>query len=99
MLRFFKDPNVWRAFFIAVSIMLIIVGVECLFIDSATFGAAKKESIQVSNGWFSQPTVVDQIRGGRTVDPPDWVPWSFLFSGTVVLLYSFTLPGRWKSAG
>ena len=26
--------------------------------------------------------------------PPDWVPWSLLGTGAVVMLYSFTIPQR-----
>lgn len=87
----------WRSFFVSLSIMLIVVGVECLFIDSATFGPAKVETVQVNNGWFNSPTIKQKLKGGKTIKPPDWAPWSFIFSGTVVMLYSFTLPNRWKS--
>jgi hypothetical protein len=30
----------------------------------------------------------------REVMPPDWVPWSLLGAGAVVMLYSFTIPQR-----
>jgi hypothetical protein len=30
----------------------------------------------------------------REVMPPDWVPWSLLGGGAVVMLYSFTIPQR-----
>jgi hypothetical protein len=30
----------------------------------------------------------------REVMPPDWVPWSLLGTGAVVMLYSFTIPQR-----
>lgn len=87
----------WRAFFISLSIMLIVVGVECLFIESATIGPAKREAVQVNQGWFQQPTTSYQLKGGKTIAPPEWAPWSLIFSGTVVMLYSFTLPNRWKN--
>lgn len=87
---------VWRAFFFAVGTMLIIVGVECLLIDSATLAAEGPEEIQVTGnqGWFQQPKVV-KVPAARTVRPPEWVPWSLVASGAVVVLYAMTLPVRW----
>lgn len=89
----------WRSLFLALGIMLLIVGVECLLIDSATFGNVKTETVQVSNGWFQEPKTVEVVKGGKEVTPPDWIPWSFLFSGGVTLLYSFTLPARLGKSG
>ena len=89
----------WRSFFFAVGIMLIIIGIECLLIDSATFGNAKTETVQVSEGWFQKPKTVEVHKGGKTLNPPEWMPWSFLFSGAVILMYSFTLPVRWGNSG
>ena len=34
---------------------------------------------------------------GGDVVPPDWVPWSLMSTGAVVMLYSFTLPKKLKS--
>jgi hypothetical protein len=30
----------------------------------------------------------------REVIPPDWAPWSMLAGGSIVMLYSFTIPQR-----
>lgn len=89
----------WRAFFFALGIMSLIVGVELLLIDSATLGNVRTETVQVSNGWFNPPETMEVTKGGKTISPPDWMPWSFIFSGAVVLLYSFTLPARWGKSG
>jgi hypothetical protein len=42
----------------------------------------------------------DLTRSASTheVVPPDWAPWSLLAGGAVVVLYSFTLPQRGKTA-
>lgn len=79
--------------------MLLIVGVECLLIDSATFGQTTTETVQVGNNWFQQPQMQQITKGGSVVSPPEWMPWSFIFSGAVVVLYSFTLPVRWGGSG
>lgn len=84
----------WRAFFFAVGAMLIIIGVECLLIDSATFASDQPEVVQVNNGWF-QPASTMQVSSGKVFRPKDWVAWSALASGAVVVIYSFTLPRRW----
>ena len=84
----------WRALFFAVGIMLVIVGVECLLIDSATLAADKTEVMPVRQGWFDTQQVIEAPTG-RVVKPADWHPWSLLASGAIVLLYSFTLPARW----
>lgn len=84
----------WRAFFFAVGAMLVIVGLECLMIESATIVTDQPQTVQVSNGWFQQPQAV-QV-GTRTIRPPDWIPWSLIASGTVVVLYALSLPRRWS---
>ena len=78
---------------------MLIVGAECLVIDSATFGRPKIETVQVDNGWFQEASTVEVSTGGRKVTPPDWMPWSFVFSGAVVILYAFSLPSRWGNSG
>lgn len=86
----------WRAFFLAIGTMLVILGIECLLIDSATLAAAQDETIRVQQGWFGAQEIAVPT---KTVRPPEWIPWSFIASGAVVLLYAFTLPRRWGSGG
>ena len=75
--------------------MLVIVGVECLVIDSATLaGEQVQETVQVSNSWFQQPEAI-QIKRNRTLQPPEWIPWSLIATGAVTILYALTLPARW----
>ncbi|QDV27222.1 hypothetical protein [Aureliella helgolandensis] len=86
----------WRSFFLAVGTMLIILGVECMLIDSATFAAeAPAAPVQVKNeSWFETPPVMQSARK-RVVKPPEWIPWSSIATGAVVVLYAMTLPARW----
>jgi len=72
----------WRALFIAIGISCCILGLEALAVEKAVLNI----KTPVSPG--SEKTVA------RTVEPPDWAPWSLMSGGTVVLLYSFTLPAR-----
>ena len=60
----------WKTFFIAVGLCLILLGGEGLAVERFRM-----------------------TRGGEVV-PPDWVPWSLLSSGIVVILYTLTIPKR-----
>ncbi len=86
----------WRSFFFAIGAMLIIVGVECLLIESATLHSDRHETVQVGGGWFQAPQTV-QVNT-RVVRPAEWIPWSLIASGTVVILYAMALPRRWASS-
>jgi hypothetical protein len=88
---------VWRAFFFAVGIMLIIVGIECLLIESATIASEQAPPIKVEKGWFQPPEMIPGPKS-RVIVPKEWIPWSSLASGALILLYSFTLPKRWGGA-
>ncbi len=78
----------WRAFFVAMGIVLCIVGGECLIIDKAVL--AKSEDGTTAFNANQQPTGPIS----RDLKPPEWAPWTFISVGAVVLLYSFTIPRR-----
>lgn len=81
----------WRAFFLAVGAMLVILGVECLVIDSATLAAEQTVPVQQAPAWFNPEPMFDP---NRVIRPPEWIPWSLLACGAVILLYAKTLPNR-----
>jgi len=74
----------WRSLFLALGITAVILGVEALAIEKAVLNVSSRPS-----GAGQQPTQ-------RVISPPDWAPWSLMSAGTVVMLYSFTIPGRGK---
>jgi len=80
----------WRAFFCAIGIMLIILGIECLLIDSAVLAAGVIDDPTSSpqNTMFGGQLANTQSRVFR---PAEWIPWSLLASGAVVLIYSISL--------
>jgi len=82
---------VWRSFFLAVGIMLLIVGAECLVIDSATFYRAAESS----SAAFMDPSATP-TGSTRVWAPAEWLPWTLLSSGAIVMLYAVTLPKRWS---
>jgi hypothetical protein len=73
-----------RSFFLAIGIFALILGGECLVLDRAVLAPRGESTIE----GLTQ----------REITPPEWAPWSLLSAGAVVILYSFTLPEKMKTA-
>lgn len=85
--------TMWRSIFIAVGIMAIIIGLECLVIDSANFySAAETEA-----GAFVNPVAVPASHSQQW-RPKEWFPWVILTAGGITVLYAITLPKRFGGA-
>lgn len=84
----------WRAFFLAVGAMLFIVGIETLLIDSATIYSASESSATDMLDPSARPASKTKV-----VKPGEWLPWTSMSVGTIVVLYAFTLPQRWNRGG
>lgn len=81
----------WRAFFSAIGIVLLILGVECLLIDSAVLAAGVVDDpmpLQNAGLFGAAPP---QMAANRVFRPAEWIPWSLLASGAVVLIYAVSL--------
>ncbi|MFN7629460.1 MAG: hypothetical protein ACK5PZ_21760 [Pirellula sp.] len=86
-----RPSTMWRAFFCAIGIVLIIFGIECLAIDNAVFVAGVIDdpaAAQGGGGWFQS---AQQSGSERVFKPTEWFPWSLLAMGSIVLLYSVSL--------
>ena len=79
----------WRAFFMAIGISLIVLGIECLVVERAviasptavnSFGPADYETAE-----FAAST--------KIIEPPDWAPWSLMSAGVILTLYAVSLKG------
>lgn len=81
----------WRSIFIAVGVMAIILGVECLVIDSASLYSAAETKASSFMNPIGSPSI-----DTREWRPKEWFPWAFLSTGTITILYAFTLPKRWR---
>ncbi|MGA2616573.1 MAG: hypothetical protein ABSF26_03125 [Thermoguttaceae bacterium] len=79
----------WRAFFLAIGLYLVIFGMECLAVDQVYLRA--HEAPRPAAGLFQSAAAEGPP---LTFAPSPWMPWSFLSSGIVVCLYSFTIPRR-----
>lgn len=70
----------WRSFFLALGIFSLVLGLQALFIERATI---------ISNRDAATPSISE-------LTPPPWAPWSLMSAGSIVILYSFTLPKKFK---
>ena len=80
----------WRSLFLAIGITLCIFGVECMFIDEAVLAKSVAEHAPAAAVGRSLAT------GGvkREIKTQEWMPWSFLGAGAVIILYTITIPRR-----
>ena len=76
----------FRAFFLAVGLFICLIGIESLFVETAVFTTA-----DFTNAGFIDPAVSPSR---LVVSPPAWAPWGLLVVGSVVMIYSLTLPGQ-----
>ncbi|MCP4888023.1 MAG: hypothetical protein GY904_15580 [Planctomycetaceae bacterium] len=82
----------WRSVFIALGLMAIIIGLECLFIESASFySPTEAEASSLVN------PVGEPASDTREWRPQEWFPWLILSAGAITVLYAFTLPKRIRS--
>jgi hypothetical protein len=79
----------WRSLFLAIGVILIILGVQCLGVAQFTL-KLRDEAPSSTSFLDTAPTLGAQ----KQITPPTWAPWSLMSTGAVVCLYSFTLPKR-----
>ncbi len=79
----------WRALSLSIGIFLMILGVECLGVETFHLKMRGDPPEKVSP-FDNEPKVAP----AKTLKPPVWMPWSLLATGAVTCLYSFTLPRR-----
>lgn len=76
----------WRSIFLAIGITCCIVGLECLVIEEAVIAQPPARATLASGD------------GGAVKEfkTQEWMPWSFMSAGAVVILYTITLPKRFQ---
>ncbi|MDZ7615938.1 MAG: hypothetical protein U1E05_02975 [Patescibacteria group bacterium] len=79
----------WRAFFLAMGIYLVLGGLQCLGVESATL--VLRNPPPKATSFFEE---APKLGSKKSFVPPPWTPWSLMSTGAVVCLYSFTLPKR-----
>jgi hypothetical protein len=53
------------------------------------------ESMAIDQATVTNPS--DEGPSSVTYNPPDWVPWTLVSAGAVTILYSYTLPQKFKA--
>ena len=86
--------QMWRSIFIALGVMAIIIGLECLVIDSANLYSASETNASSFINPIGTPSAAT-----REWKPKEWFPWVILSAGGITVLYAFTLPKRFQGAG
>jgi hypothetical protein len=78
----------WRAFFLAIGVFLVILGVECLGVE--------KVNLRIHEAPAAPSALDPAPKEGpaKQVTPQNWHPWSLMSIGAVICLYSFTIPRR-----
>ncbi len=79
----------WRSVFLAIGIVLCILGAECLVMEKAVLAGDSAKS-QPATSFFAQTTQPPS----NEIKPPEWAPWSLLSTGAVIILYSYSIPRR-----
>lgn len=87
----------WRAFFLAVGISLVIIGGQCLVVERVVLARGTDASAVQNNEYIFGAQNSATRSGGKDIIPPDWAPWSLMAAGAVVMIYSFTVPRRVSS--
>ncbi len=83
----------WKAFFLALGIVLCIVGGECMVVEKAVLAKPAEAKEEPAPATFLLAPAPDPPPSNE-IKPAEWAPWSLLASGAVVILYAITLPRR-----
>lgn len=81
----------WRSFFLAIGITLALFGLQGMAVEKVLLRFKDDPPPQTSM-FDNEPKIAPPVE----LNPPPWAPYSLLSSGTIVCLYSFTLPKRFK---
>ena len=93
----------WKSFFLAVGIFLLILGVETLVVDKfiMTNGKAIPRLVNGNSGQSPAGPFMPASYGRmkREMTTKDWMPWSLLASGVITVMYTLSLHNRSAGGG
>jgi hypothetical protein len=81
----------WRAFFSAIGIVVLILGLECLVIDQAVManrGESDTYQARIQTASLFGGGGSSMQESSRVFRPSEWIPWSLLATGAVTVLYA-----------
>jgi len=79
----------WRSFFLACGVFIMLLGAQCLAVEKMVLNM-KGDPPPRTSPWDNEPKPAPAVEWV----PPQWFPWSFMSTGAVICLYSFTIPRR-----
>lgn len=82
----FGERAMSRAFFLAVGLFVMFLGVQTLAVQRFVLKAHESPPAQVSRSGAAS------AGSNKVLEPPPWAPWSLMATGAVVSLYAVTLP-------
>ena len=86
-----EDENMWRSFFLAIGVYVVLLGVQCLGVQKFVLSLEEQAPPQARTSFFGGPAATG---AKREITPAPWAPWSLMSTGLVVCLYSFSIPKR-----
>lgn len=81
----------WRSIFLAIGISLTILGAECLFLERAVLADSTPSGRSMTA--FERIVRPEEERPNE-LRTKDWMPWSFMSAGAIIILYTVTIPRR-----
>ncbi len=102
----------WRALSLAIGLSLIVLGLQSLFVEqilvkdiqlgvwgSHATGEYPNALFQNANySPYSNVANQPQAPRYRLFKTRDWMPWSLLAAGAIIVIYTFSLPNRTQVA-
>lgn len=76
-----------RAFLMALGISACILGAECMAVDRFVLSGGSPPPPAEPVSLFGPPPSVS----AREYKPPEWIPWTLLSGGAIVILYSMAM--------
>ena len=81
----------WRTFFVAIGVVLLILGLESAVLERASLEDQFSEVVVPEYDPLVDSTPPEPFKKQRIITPPEWAPYSLISASAVVLLYASTL--------
>jgi hypothetical protein len=78
-----------RATLMALGIAACIFGAECMALDHFVVVGERTEAVAEPASFFGSPPAA--AGATREYKPPEWMAWTFLSGGAIVILYSMAM--------
>ena len=91
----------WRPFFMAIGVTLLVLGLECTVLEKAVLAEqfAKKVPAPEPDPYSFEIQSTSPTLVKREIVPPEWAPWSLFSAGSVVLLYAIAMRPKKPAEG